>query len=634
MDRDTTSTPYKASEDGLVYFRYPNGDAPVVTVADYAELRTKGLGDAGFLDRITVSGAYITGAFEWQADDPYGNGDDGGLVIAATDGWWVRKFAYNKNSPIELDWWQPTDQTVWTPILQGIADVWSDKFIIRTPATVASGFLDKVTVAAKEIYILGQNTNFNFIQTAASVPGAGNHVSLALSEFEHLELDYNVEFSGSGIYRNVLGENTGDRSALQQWIITLNVRQALSCIINCSVTKPIADGIYLTGPSERASALRMIIGGTFTDCGLATFDTNLVGEMHYLDTCRFVEASGGTLGTNPETPTDPTTSAPRYTRYRMTAANGARKHTGVITAVGGYQLFNTTTGCADGIGSAEEPLKIICIDGGTSLEYGLQTPVSPFFNNGIGKFDGLNNGDNHVYVDYIFRGSCLIRQPFAFEASPDSPGEVKYCKNFHMRVFDETDLGFTKDSFYRIISNDIFDDNSGLTPDSFIQDNIISGNIPGVNLGDGPQTLQDVTVSGDQYGYAQVMLNTLPYLRNDIGRQNPLATINNMTILESAVASSHPNAGPICIYGVTSVVMTNLVCSATNMGARNLITIGFDGNETMSYLPLEPCVINLITPQLSSGMKVAFGAGVAQNIRDQFTFQIDGVTQTLPWTAP
>jgi len=27
-DRDTTSTPYKASEDGLVYFRYPNGDAP------------------------------------------------------------------------------------------------------------------------------------------------------------------------------------------------------------------------------------------------------------------------------------------------------------------------------------------------------------------------------------------------------------------------------------------------------------------------------------------------------------------------------------------------------------------------------------------------------------------------------
>jgi hypothetical protein len=31
MDRDTTSTPYKASDDGLVYFRYPNGDADVVT---------------------------------------------------------------------------------------------------------------------------------------------------------------------------------------------------------------------------------------------------------------------------------------------------------------------------------------------------------------------------------------------------------------------------------------------------------------------------------------------------------------------------------------------------------------------------------------------------------------------------
>ena len=101
-DRNTTGTPYKLSADGICYFRYPDGDAPVVKVADYAELRTKGLADAGYLNQLFVSGAYVAGNFEWQADDPYSNGDDGGLVIAATDGWWVRLTV----DIVRLDWFE------------------------------------------------------------------------------------------------------------------------------------------------------------------------------------------------------------------------------------------------------------------------------------------------------------------------------------------------------------------------------------------------------------------------------------------------------------------------------------------------------------------------------------------------
>jgi hypothetical protein len=55
MDRDTTSTPYKASPDGLIYFRYPNGDKPAAEV--FVTQDGAGSGDGSSLDNATAIGS-------------------------------------------------------------------------------------------------------------------------------------------------------------------------------------------------------------------------------------------------------------------------------------------------------------------------------------------------------------------------------------------------------------------------------------------------------------------------------------------------------------------------------------------------------------------------------------------------
>lgn len=133
-DRDTASTPHELSSDGACYFRYPDGDAPVVTVADYAALRTKGSADA-WDGRISVTDQYLAGSFSWSASDPYSAGDDGGLVIEATDGWWVRSHQYGADHPIDLGWYESvTDEADITALLLSIAEIRSPVFSIRVPA--------------------------------------------------------------------------------------------------------------------------------------------------------------------------------------------------------------------------------------------------------------------------------------------------------------------------------------------------------------------------------------------------------------------------------------------------------------------------------------------------------------------
>jgi hypothetical protein len=105
----------------------------VVQVADYAELRTKGQADAGERSRITVMSQYIAGAFEWSATDPYALGDDGGLVIAATDGWWVRVFSYAVDRPIDLGWYEVLDNEDVTQLLKDLITRSQTFYSVKVP---------------------------------------------------------------------------------------------------------------------------------------------------------------------------------------------------------------------------------------------------------------------------------------------------------------------------------------------------------------------------------------------------------------------------------------------------------------------------------------------------------------------
>ncbi len=73
------------------------------TVATYDDLRVR-TGELG--DRATVSEARRGGEFVFAGDDPYGQGDDGGTVLAAPNGYWVREHEHTAAAPVELDWFE------------------------------------------------------------------------------------------------------------------------------------------------------------------------------------------------------------------------------------------------------------------------------------------------------------------------------------------------------------------------------------------------------------------------------------------------------------------------------------------------------------------------------------------------
>lgn len=136
-NRDTTSTPYKNSVDGVCYFAYPTGDAPIVTVANYTQLRAKSSADAGFGNSIAVSDQYQKGSFKYAATQPvWGTGvDDGAMTIAASGGgWWVRQFTYSKTQPIELNWFESVVNNFdVTTLIKRLAEDFSPYFYVRVP---------------------------------------------------------------------------------------------------------------------------------------------------------------------------------------------------------------------------------------------------------------------------------------------------------------------------------------------------------------------------------------------------------------------------------------------------------------------------------------------------------------------
>ncbi len=79
--------------------------------------------------------------FNYSATDPYGAGDDGGIVLESNmgDGYWVRSVANTAQDPIDLNWFFLAAETDLTPLLQRLKNQFApgsdgqDKLYIRLP---------------------------------------------------------------------------------------------------------------------------------------------------------------------------------------------------------------------------------------------------------------------------------------------------------------------------------------------------------------------------------------------------------------------------------------------------------------------------------------------------------------------
>ena len=111
--------------------RVPDAPTRAATVQGYEELRSTP-GDRGSMVQLEAPG--IGGTFDWARKDPRGQGDDGGLVIRAPQGWWVRRFRQSLDAPIELDWFQPREGTDITPWVRALAKEHGPDLFLRVPS--------------------------------------------------------------------------------------------------------------------------------------------------------------------------------------------------------------------------------------------------------------------------------------------------------------------------------------------------------------------------------------------------------------------------------------------------------------------------------------------------------------------
>lgn len=164
-NRDTTSTPYNTSADGVCYFAYSDGNAPVITVTNYAVLRTKGSADAGYSSSLTLTDPYMAGSFKFSSTDPYGGGDDGGIVIAATNGWWVRRLVNN----LHFDWFESVVQDADVTNLFKRFGTYaysfpaSNRFVIASPTKCTQCTLTSKVTLSRNYFRLTAQQPFTFL---------------------------------------------------------------------------------------------------------------------------------------------------------------------------------------------------------------------------------------------------------------------------------------------------------------------------------------------------------------------------------------------------------------------------------------------------------------------------------------
>ena len=113
----------------LPWFLYSHS---IFALVAYDELRLLGLVD-GSTQNITHP--TIGGSFEYDATDPYGFDGDNGTIIKAVDGgYWIRQFTYDLSNPIELDWFEPDQNSDLTQIIQNLAVEKNGVLYLKAPS--------------------------------------------------------------------------------------------------------------------------------------------------------------------------------------------------------------------------------------------------------------------------------------------------------------------------------------------------------------------------------------------------------------------------------------------------------------------------------------------------------------------
>ena len=643
-DRDTTGTPYKLSADGICYFRHPDGDAPVVMVADYAELRTKGSADAGYLNQLFVSGTYIAGNFEWQADDPYGNGDDGGLVIAANDGWWVRVVG----TTINMDWYEIADYGDITVALQQISDNSHFRDMdILVPQRVQNTYIDQVTITTKrhvrfrgnpgnrhtmwQSNMFAYDDSFEFANgpenDPTGQPGIGDCRSLILANADSISLDKGVHFYGRDDCQAYL------RFHNTQAIIEVTCGTRLqTAYFGCDIDSPIRGCIQFADGSDANRPAVVTLAGVF-DGGEVGGSGNAFAKLIF-DNCEINDKHGISLGRDRNNPTaQGSTQKFRGGGYHYGLACRTE---GVMTMRWGQRLGGATAGGRDGT-------DVVChlYDLGYTEADPNGTQLVFYDQVGIGKWDGFANyqedppgtiiRNNQCKYVYNWHNKAKVHEGTVYESTPDSAGETKYVANFDLTF---NCIGAEPEEFIGISMKA---DTLGIDVEGGIEGrifkNVFSGNAVRIALGDGPTLVRDLEIHSQTFNSHITCVGQHEGWPDD--RVPVDVEFTDVTIRDSAVYDhADQNSFNVLLRHGNPITFTRLKTTKLPP-TKPTIVIGMYNGSGRDQTNA-PCIVHMNEHQLHPGTRAVASANRDPN--QEVRFFVDGVEVvdflTNGWTAP
>jgi hypothetical protein len=376
---------------------------------------------------------------------------------------------------------------------------------------------------------------------------------------------------------------------------------------------------------QHARMSGVVTSGTVSSSGSFI---NVIPLLELLPGFEIADPNGGSLGIDWSAP-DPLTASRIPERSVNLSMGLADRFEGEIISRWGGSAYSTVTGGKNGIGTAEKPLKFYMVDKGFLADYPDVELGWYEAQNGVGKFDGYDNSTElgvinaPVYIDYIYQGKCRMGRGVVWEASGQDAGEYKYVQGFHIRHF----LEMPESSYIcRLRGLECFIgwDTPENPADGYVRHNTIEGTFASIHLQDGPNTLRNIVLMGSDY-------TDLPVFQvaraGEWGAGNAIGPIavDGMTFRTTCYSRIRK---PMISIDEGEITITDLVMDAPfTPQTAPFASLG----QADAMAGLGPVVLNLVNHTLRTGARVEAAVGASN---PSITFMIDGITQSLPWTAP
>jgi hypothetical protein len=262
-------------------------------------------------EAVELAAPKVGGTFAYSTIDPYGAGDDGGIVIRGANGWWIRQFAHNLTDPIQLDWFQVQDGQSVSALMVMLAKRYAPRLYIRMPTSPMtlvhdSGTLDwSSDLGLSEFALLESEmpTAIRILNSDAQVAWRFSDMSVLIIGSQTVKKDrsqYNFTLIGPWKWDN-RGQTDSLSYAPSVGMVTVmqETKHGADILLRFNSAYPLSCSIYIGGNGSRT----VRIAGNHRYGGCVSSGGQYDGVMHFDDVYvsdelgRAVGWTGDTLGT-------------------------------------------------------------------------------------------------------------------------------------------------------------------------------------------------------------------------------------------------------------------------------------------------------------------------------------------------